>query len=421
MNIKNQWGLFFFLSAVLLCCAGVAVGLCFPYAANKPLYITILPSLGFLFSLTAFFAGHFSYPRVHNLKVYLLGYLTGLFGIAYFVFFRFLYPLPLPGAARGYVVALYCLMFVNSVGVLFVPSFVKYRTVRKITLTVVTVEGVLLIIGRLSPLSTAWASALFYDTMWDFRFFLGAIVFGAVLAISLRRIRKEFFLGGLLAGWALFFASAWTARFFFRFVNPMETALFAIMPLYATVGVLVHWFLRMEQRIAYDPLLQIYNRDYCSRIISEQSNLNVSPPFAVVMVDIDHFKNVNDTYGHQAGDQVLFAVAQAICKEVVPDGTVCRYGGEEIVIFFPQKTIKSAEPIVENVRAAIEKMKTKTGKTGKKTLGVTVSCGVSCKEQLSTPIIDVIHSADKAMYKAKEGGRNRVRTAKTTGESARKK
>jgi diguanylate cyclase (GGDEF)-like protein len=66
-------------------------------------------------------------------------------------------------------------------------------------------------------------------------------------------------------------------------------------------------------------------------------------------------------------------------------------------------------------------MKTKTGKTGKKTLGVTVSCGVSCKEQLSTPIIDVIHSADKAMYKAKEGGRNRVRTAKTTGESARKK
>jgi diguanylate cyclase (GGDEF)-like protein len=421
MNTKNQWGLFFFLSAALLCGFAIAIGCDHPYFENRDLYDTVLPVLGIVFSLTAFFAGHFSYPRVHNLKVYLLGYLTGLFGIAYFVLYQKLYHAPFPVTAREFDVALYCLMFINAVGILFVPSFVKFRTVRQVTLSIITAEAVLIVLWRVSPLATAWAPALYHSTVWDARFFLGVVVFGAALGISLWRVKKEFFLGGLLSGWALFFGAAWTSRGFFHGFNPVETALFAAMPLYCTASVLVHWFLRMEQRIAYDPLLQIYNRDYCSRIISEQSSLNVSPPFSVAMVDIDHFKKVNDTYGHQAGDMVLYAVAQAICREVVPDGTVCRYGGEEIVIFFPQKTMKQAEPLVENVRAAIEKMKTRTGKAGKKTLSVTVSCGVSCKEWPETPIIDVIHAADKAMYRAKEGGRNQVRISKIAGEASKKK
>jgi len=418
MNTKKQWGLFFFASAVLLCGFAVYFGIAFPYAFNKKLYSTVFPFLGLGFSLTAFFAGHFSYPRVHNLKVYLLGYLTGLFGIAYFVFVRFIYPLPLPFVGKSYTLALYCLMFVNTIGILFVPSFVKYRIVRTITLSIITVEGVLLIVGRTSMLVTSWAPVLQPDTMWDIRFFLGFIVCICVTLLSIWRVRKEFFLGGLLAGWALFFACAWTSRFFYHGVNPAEILLFAIMPLYCTATVLVHWFLRMEQRIAYDPLLHIYNRDYCSRIISEQSNLNVAPPFGIAMVDIDHFKKVNDTYGHQAGDQVLYAVAQAIQNEVVPTGTVCRYGGEEMIVFFPQRTIRDVEPLAENIRIAIEKMKTKTRK---KSLSVTVSIGVSCKEQAAVSIMDVINSADKALYKAKEGGRNQVQTGKTARDNGKKK
>jgi len=410
MNKKDQWGLFFFLSAVLACSIGIAVGCDHPYGQNKQLYDTVFPAIGIFFTLTAFFAGHFSYPRVHNLKVYLLGYLTGLFGIAYFVLFKTLFHVPVAVPAREFAIALYCLMFVNAIGILFVPSFVKFRTVRQITLTIVTAEGLVILLCRFSPIAIAWVPAFFYGTVWDFRFFCGALVFLAALGVSLWRVKKEFFLGGMLAGWALFFGCAWTAKFFFHGIDPVETALFSIMPVYCTVSVLVHWFLRMEQRIAYDPLLQIYNRDYCSRIISEQSSLNVSPPFSIAMVDIDHFKKVNDTYGHQAGDHVLYNVAQTICREVVPDGTVCRYGGEELVIFFPQMSMKKAEPLVENVRLAIQKTKTKTGK---KNLSVTVSCGISCKEQPTTSIMDVIHSADKALYKAKEGGRNQVRSAKT--------
>jgi len=118
----------------------------------------------------------------------------------------------------------------------------------------------------------------------------------------------------------------------------------------------------MEHRIAYDPLLHIYNRDYCSKIISEQSNLNLMFPLSIAMVDIDHFKNVNDTHGHQAGDQVLYTVAQTVCKEVVPNGVVCRYGGEELIIFFPQQTARQVAPLVEKMRKTIEKTATKQRK-----------------------------------------------------------
>jgi two-component system cell cycle response regulator len=125
----------------------------------------------------------------------------------------------------------------------------------------------------------------------------------------------------------------------------------------------------------------------------------------VAMVDIDHFKKVNDTHGHQAGDQVLYSVAQTICREVVPDGVVCRYGGEELIIFFPQKTISQTAPVVDTMRKVIEATKTKTGK---KVLSVTVSSGVSCREEPEQSIADVIKAADKALYKAKEAGRNRI-------------
>ena len=415
MNKNKQWGLVFFLFAVVSAGVCVAVALNNPYSQNKNLYTMVLPAIGLAFSLTAFFAGHFSYPRVHNIKVYLAGYLTGLFGIAYFVLYRFFWVLPLPRVGSGYVVALYLLMLINGAGILFLSSDFKFRMVRQITLSVVTVECVLVLVARLSPHATQWARSLEPDSMWDVRFFGGALLFGLIAVLSAWYVKKDFYLGGLLAGWAFFFAPAWASRLWFHGVNPVETALFSMMPVYFTMSVIIHWFLRMEHRISYDPLLHIYNRDFCSKIISEQSSINTSPPFSVAMVDIDHFKNVNDTYGHQAGDVVLYAVAQAIQREVVPGDTVCRYGGEEIVIFFSQKSTKTVEPVVEKLRAAIQKMKTKTRK---KTLGVTVSCGISTREDISQSIMDVIHAADKALYKAKKEGRNQVRTAKTPLEQA---
>jgi len=176
----------------------------------------------------------------------------------------------------------------------------------------------------------------------------------------------------------------------------------------------IHGFLRMEHRIAYDPLLKIYNRDYCSRIITEQANVNVRPPFGVAMIDIDHFKQVNDSFGHQAGDAVLHDVSQAVQRGVGPDGIACRYGGEELAIFFPQKTAPAVITIAEEMRKDIEKTKTSFGR---KTIQVTISVGVSCREQYSQSIVEVIKAADKALYTAKEEGRNRVRSQKTPAKT----
>jgi diguanylate cyclase (GGDEF)-like protein len=418
MNKDDKWGLAFFLCAVAL--AGIAVFIFYthPYSANRILYLTILPWTGLGFSLAAFFAGHFSYPRVHNVKVYLAGYITGLFGIAYFALYRFFWGPPLPRVSEGFPVVLYVLMFVNCAGILFLSQEFKYRAVRHMTLAVVTAESVIVLVARLSPQVTHWALSLDAPTVWDVRFFAGALLFCAVGVASALFVKRDFYLGGLLAGWAFFFAPAWLSRVWAHGNHSLEIVLFAAMPVYLTVCVIIHWFVRMEHRILYDPLLHIYNRDYCSKIISEQSSLDTSPPFAVAMVDIDHFKNVNDTYGHQAGDQVLYAVAQAIQREVVPDGTLCRYGGEEMVVFFPQKNIRDVEPIMEEVRASIEAMKTRTRK---KALSVKVSCGVSAREDGSQSIINVIHAADKALYKAKKEGRNQVRVARTPNDAARRK
>lgn len=418
MNKKNQWGIGFFMSAVA--CAAAAVFVCarYPYPGNRFLYTVILPWTGIAFSLAAFFAGHFSYPRVHNVRVYLAGYLTCLFGVSYFVLYKFVWGPPVPRATAPFTVLLYLLMLVNCTGILFLSSEFKYRIVRQLTLSIITVESVVVLVARLSPSALAWARSLDATSMWDPRFFGGAVLFCGVAALSAVFVKKDFFLGGLLAGWAIFFVPAWISRVWGHGVYPVETAEFAIMPIYLTVSVVVHWFMRMDHRISYDPLLHIYNRDYCSKIISEQSNLDTSPPFGIAMVDIDHFKNVNDTYGHQAGDTVLHAVAQAIQREVVPNGTVCRYGGEEMIIFFPQSGIRDVEPIVEKVRASIEAMKVKTRN---KTLTVKVSCGVSARESISQNVMDVIQSADKALYKAKKEGRNQVRIAKTPLENGKKR
>jgi diguanylate cyclase (GGDEF)-like protein len=136
------------------------------------------------------------------------------------------------------------------------------------------------------------------------------------------------------------------------------------------------------------------------------------------MIDIDHFKKVNDTYGHQAGDQVLHSVAQTILREVVPDGIACRYGGEEIAVFFPKKEAKEVAKVMEEVRAAIERTKVATRK---KKLSVTVSIGVSHRGDVSQTIIDVIHAADKALYRAKGNGRNQVKTGKAPMPKTKKK
>ncbi len=146
--------------------------------------------------------------------------------------------------------------------------------------------------------------------------------------------------------------------------------------------------------------------------------------FSIAMVDVDHFKKVNDKHGHDIGDQVLRMVAAKLGR-VSGGGRAYRYGGEEFALVFPGKSRDEVMPDLEELRSAIEdttftvrgryrpRSKPKNGKRksrGKKNLTVTVSIGVAERNGRHTTPDKVLKAADQALYKAKRAGRNRVST-----------
>ena len=126
---------------------------------------------------------------------------------------------------------------------------------------------------------------------------------------------------------------------------------------------------------------------------------------SVCMVDLDHFKRINDTYGHQAGDLVLQAVAAYLVDNLRRYDQVCRYGGEEFVLMLPNTPPQQAVPILDRLRCGIAGLVIPVGDGNK--VGVTASIGVAAV-QADQPISASIEDADKAMYVAKRNGRNRV-------------
>ncbi|MBD3344524.1 MAG: diguanylate cyclase [Chitinivibrionales bacterium] len=414
---KNRWGLVLFFCALAIAGTGITLSFIYQPEGNPALYKKVLPAIGLILSCTSFLVGHFSYPRVQNLKVYLIGYLVGLIGLGYFLLYKPPFKPFVPPAPANFTHALFILAFVNIIAALALPSYLRYRLTKQLTFIIAGFETVLILIFRFVPSSLHWTRILRFESITDFAFWTGFMWFGIVLWLSIWLLRKEFYLGGIFAGTALLYLLA--RHYAPLHANPqsVQCIMMVQVPFYLQIGSIVHWFFRMEHRISYDPLLHIYNRNYCSRVITEQSNLNTLPPFAVAMLDIDHFKKVNDTYGHQAGDHVLYNTAQTVCREVIPDGTVCRYGGEELAVFFPQKVTKDVVPVMEKVRKAVEKMKT-TFK--KKNIKVTLSIGISHRYDKTQTIIDVIHTADKALYKAKKGGRNQVKHMKISVRQAKK-
>jgi len=128
-------------------------------------------------------------------------------------------------------------------------------------------------------------------------------------------------------------------------------------------------------------------------------------PFVVIMIDLDHFKGINDTYGHKAGDAVLVSVAEVILK-VVRNTDICgRLGGEEFVICLPETSLEKGVVLGQRLRKAIADLAVET--TGS-TLRVTASFGLAEKTDADDRIDDIIKRADDALYQAKQKGRNRV-------------
>ncbi|MFN3716675.1 MAG: GGDEF domain-containing protein [Thiobacillus sp.] len=130
----------------------------------------------------------------------------------------------------------------------------------------------------------------------------------------------------------------------------------------------------------------------------------------LLMCDIDHFKQINDTYGHLFGDKVIRAVAGVIKENVKGRDTAARFGGEEFIILLPDTSLQGAHALAEQIRRAIERGRIKRGNQDETIARVTVSIGVARHQPGESPS-RFIDRADQALYAAKQGGRNRVSLA----------
>jgi len=156
-----------------------------------------------------------------------------------------------------------------------------------------------------------------------------------------------------------------------------------------------------------DELTGLYNRRYFRQILEAEFERakRSSNALSVALLDIDHFKNINDTYGHQFGDKVLSEISGIIRKSFRKTDIVARYGGEEIIIVLPETNLKSAHIPIEKLRKVIEEYGFTYNGT---TIQVTVSIGLADYNLDVTNESELIKRADDVLYKAKHDGRNRV-------------
>ena len=168
-----------------------------------------------------------------------------------------------------------------------------------------------------------------------------------------------------------------------------------------------HHVKRLHELTSLDGLTQIFNRRYFDEMIAKEfaRTRKSGLPLSLLLFDIDHFKSVNDTHGHQAGDEILRQVAGTL-KGVIRDGDIlARYGGEEFVIVAPDTDEAGAVEFAERVRIAVEKLRTRFGD---KVIPVTISIGVATHKGTFADPEALIGAADKAVYRAKDNGRNQV-------------
>ncbi len=156
-----------------------------------------------------------------------------------------------------------------------------------------------------------------------------------------------------------------------------------------------------------DPLTGFYNQRYLMRHLHGLLDSGTDQ-VAVMMLDLDHFKEINDSWGHQVGDRALRAVAETLRARVRVFDSIARYGGEEFAVVMPGATVQEAEGAAERLRSAVERIRfePEPGVLHK----ITVSIGVACVPPGRTPE-QLLRMADTALYEAKEAGRNCMKLA----------
>jgi len=165
---------------------------------------------------------------------------------------------------------------------------------------------------------------------------------------------------------------------------------------------------KIEERLVYlaerDGLTSVYNRramfNYIEKLIHTHQNYDQS--FSLIMFDIDHFKSVNDTYGHLVGDDVLRQLTQLIGEDKRKNDILCRYGGEEFFLILPDTDFKGALDLAKRLQKLIRQM------TLPRVGSITVSIGV-VEHKKTEHIDEVVKRVDDLVYEAKEAGRNTIK------------
>jgi diguanylate cyclase (GGDEF)-like protein len=165
----------------------------------------------------------------------------------------------------------------------------------------------------------------------------------------------------------------------------------------------------MQHQATTDDLTGLNNHrfliDYLGQQVALAERLNA--PLAVLVIDLDHFKRVNDTYGHPVGDAVLSKFAQTLVGSIRRADLAARYGGEEFIVVMSNTAAVDARLVAEKIRAAAEAMQVPID-GGRNRVAVSVSIGGAAYPEDTTTAAELLATADAALYDAKHAGRNRV-------------
>jgi diguanylate cyclase (GGDEF)-like protein/PAS domain S-box-containing protein len=174
----------------------------------------------------------------------------------------------------------------------------------------------------------------------------------------------------------------------------------------------------LQNQAIRDPLTGLYNRRYLEETMDRELHRSrrLKAPLGVVMMDLDHFKDFNDSFGHGAGDAMLSALAHVITAGIRTEDIACRYGGEEFLLVMPGASLETTRERAENVRQAVQALQVKYHDRLLKS--TTISLGVAIFPDHGLTAEEVIAAADAALYHAKQAGRDRVETASLNSPAA---
>jgi len=168
----------------------------------------------------------------------------------------------------------------------------------------------------------------------------------------------------------------------------------------------------LEAENIADPLTQTFNRRYLDRRLDEEvaRSKRYSLDLSILLLDIDHFKHVNDTYGHQAGDLALTSLGYLLKTELRELDVIARYGGEEFLVICTNTAVKGATLVAERLRQQVESLQIEIPDNvgGSQTIQIQISVGAASMGSNINSKENLIQAADQALYRAKNEGRNRV-------------